>query len=484
VVARIPRKEQAKQKIAVVVLAAGLGKRMQSDLPKALAKTRERSLIEHVLMSAAEVNPERVIVVTGHKGELVENEARKGIAEKTWSCKNLLFARQAEQRGTGDAVKSALPALKDFMGTVLILCGDMPLVRPETLKNLLSLHQEEQATLTLMSLITPKPASYGRVVREKSGGPVVRIVEARDCAPEELAITEINAAIYAVDSAFLEPAVNDLKNENAQKEYYLTDIVSKAATEGQTISALVMHDEKEIQGVNTRYELGLVNSSLLEKKRKELMESGVEIVDPGSLFLDSSVTVAAGAKIGPNVQLLGNTVIEAGVEIEGTAYILNCKVKRAAHIKFGVRMEDAVVGESAAVGPFAHLRPGTVLGAEVKIGNFVETKKAKLDKGAKASHLTYLGDCHVGEEANIGAGTITCNYDGYSKFETKIGRDVFIGSNSALVAPVTIGDGATVGAGSVITKDVEKDSLAFTRSPQVAKAGWSKTKREKSKKKK
>lgn len=231
--------------------------------------------------------------------------------------------------------------------------------------------------------------------------------------------------------------------------------------------------------MNTRYELALVNRSLLDKRIKELMEAGVEILDPNSVLIDATCSVAPGARIGPNVQLLGKTTIEAGVIIEGTALVFNSHIKRNAHLKIGVRIEDAQVGERTAVGPFAHLRPGTVLGNEVKIGNFVETKKATLADGAQASHLTYLGDCTVGEDTNIGAGTITCNYDGYKKSETKIGRDVFIGSNSALVAPVTLEDGATIGAGSVITKNVEKDSLAFTRAPQVAKAGWSKSKREK-----
>lgn len=452
---------------------------MLSDLPKALIRTRERYLIEHVLVSVANLKPERVIVVTGHLAELVEEEVKDSLARQAFSCEKLLFARQTEQRGTGDAVKSALGELKDFVGTVLIVCGDMPLVRTETLRGLLDLHAKEHATLSLITLQTQQPASYGRIVR--TSGRVTKIVEARDCSSEQLSINEINAAMYAVDSAFLEPAVKELKNENAQKEFYLTDIVGQAAKEGQTVSALVLHDEKEIQGVNTRYELALVNRSLMEKRIKELMEGGVEILDPNSVLIDATCKVEPGARIGPNVQLLGTTVIEAKVIIEGTALIFNSHIKRGAHIKLGVRMEDAQVGAGAAVGPFAHLRPGTELGDEVKIGNFVETKKAKLAKGAKASHLTYLGDCTVGEEANIGAGTITCNYDGYSKFETKIGRDVFIGSNSALVAPVTIEDGATVGAGSVITKNVGKDSLAFTRSPQVEKSGWSKRKREKGK---
>lgn len=468
-----------KPALAVVVLAAGLGKRMQSELPKALARTRECSLIEHVLQTCGALSPERIIVVIGHKGELIEQALTTSPHLGAWNKSKISFARQAQQLGTGDAVKSALPELADFVGSVLIVCGDMPLVKRESLEALLAVHNKDHATLSILSLQTNDPASYGRLVRNASGA-IEKIVEARDCSPAELQINEINSAIYVVDSAFLEPAIQKLENNNNQKEYYLTDIVARAASEHQTVSALVLHDAKEIQGVNTRYELTMINQTLLEKRIRELIEQGVEMVDPRSVFIDSEVTIARGAKIGPNVQLLGKTVIEGEVQIEGTAYIIDSTIKAGAHIKLGVRIEQAVVGPRASVGPFAHLRPGSDLGAEVKIGNFVETKKAKLAAGAKASHLTYLGDCTVGEESNIGAGTITCNYDGYEKFETKIGRDVFIGSNSALVAPVTIADGATVGAGSVITKSVEKDSLAFTRAPQVQKAGWSKNKREKS----
>lgn len=461
-----------------MVLAAGLGKRMQSELPKALARTSERTLIEHVLLTCSRLNPERCVVVTGHRGELVRKEVQSSLEAGRWQCQKLIFAHQEQQRGTGDAVRSALAALEGFTGTVLIVCGDMPLVREQSLRALLDLHVHEKATLSLITLRTARPESYGRILRAAPGGRVIKIVEARDCSPEQLAIGEINAAIYAVDSAFLKPAIENLKSENAQGEFYLTDIVEQAANEGQSVSALVLYDAAEIQGVNTRYELALINRALLDRRIRDLLERGVELIDPQTFFIDPESSVAPGAKIGPNVQIRGASSVASGVIIEGCAYIADSQIAQNAHLKLGVRIENASVGARSSVGPFAHLRPGSELGEEVKVGNFVETKKARLEKGAKASHLTYLGDCSVGEEANIGAGTITCNYDGYEKFETVIGRDVFIGSNSALVAPVTIEDGATVGAGSVITKDVEKDSLAFTRAPQVAKPGWSKSKRE------
>lgn len=467
-----------KNELAIVVLAAGLGKRMHSDLPKVLAKTSENSLIAHVLRGCAGLAPERVIVVVGHKGNLVEEEVLRVSKTLGWHEQRIHFVKQEQQLGTGDAVKSALPALEDFRGTVLITCGDMPLVREASYRKLLEVHDRGHATLTVMTLQTSEPAQYGRMLRDQKTSKIVGVVEARDCSLEQLAIKEINAAIYAVDSAFIGPAIRALTNDNAQREYYLTDIVSHAAREGQTIEALVMTDEREVQGVNTRYELAMVNKTLSLKRNKELLENGVEILDPDTAYIDPECMIARGARIGPNVQLRGKTSIAAGVVVEGTAIIVDSVIAEGAHIKLGVHMEQASVGARASVGPFAHLRPGTMLAEEVKIGNFVETKKAKLAKGAKASHLTYLGDCTVGEESNIGAGTITCNYDGYSKFETTIGKEVFIGSNTALVAPVTIEDGATVGAGSVITKKVEKDSLAFTRPPQVSKPGWSKRKRE------
>jgi len=473
----------SKESLAVLILAAGQGKRMGQAAPKVVIKTREKPLILHVLETVSKLNPERVVVVTGHQRETVEQVVKDGAkntsGKENYSLKNIFFSFQKEQLGTGDAVKSALSNLGDFVGSVLILYGDVPLVKPQTLEKFIKFHSAENATLSLISFRVNKENQYGRIVRDKSGKFVQKIVEFRDCSPSELKIEEVNSGLYLVDSSFLKPAIEGLKNENAQKEYYLTDILEHASREGQTISALVLEDSEEVLGVNNFYDLSLVNRALRMRKTAELIDKGILLEHPESVIVDTSAEIESGVRIGPNVQILGNSKIARGVHIEGTAYIKNCVIGENSVVKLGVRMEEATLGKDCAVGPFANLRPKTLLDDKVKIGNFVETKKAHLKEGAKASHLTYLGDCTVGKESNIGAGTITCNYDGYAKFPTDIGAGVFIGSNTSLVAPVTIEDGATVGAGSVITKRVEKDSLAFTRAPQLTKAGWSKKKREK-----
>jgi bifunctional UDP-N-acetylglucosamine pyrophosphorylase/glucosamine-1-phosphate N-acetyltransferase len=464
--------------IAVVILAAGLGKRMGSDLPKALVSTIEKPLIEHVLATVKELNAERVVVVTGHAADKVRDCSLSAAQRLEFGATKVLFALQEKQLGTGDAVRAALPCLKDFHGSVLVLCADMPLVRQQTLAKLIELHGNEKATLSFITLVTSEPASYGRVIRDTKTKRPTKIIEARDCTAEQLAITEINAAMYVVDSAFLAPAVSELKNNNAQKEFYLTDIVERAANEGQTISTLVSTDSLEIQGVNTRLDLAAVNAALRRKAVAKFIEHGVIFDDPTSCFIDTNCSIGSGTRIGPNVQLLGASTVGNDVTIEGSAYIRDSQIGNNVLIRFSVRAEKASIGENAKVGPFAHLRPGTILAGDVHIGNFVETKNAVIKSGAKANHLSYLGDCHVGENSNIGAGTITCNYDGYRKSHTEIGKGVFVGSNSSLVAPLTIEDGATIAAGSVITRKVESDALAISRAEQVTKAGWSKRKRE------
>ncbi len=460
--------------LAIIILAAGLGKRMGSDLPKVVHTVRGEALLGHVLKQCLGLNAKQIVVVTGHKGELV-----RGFCEK-YTNLNLKFAVQEKQLGTGDAVKAALPTLSDFSGTVLILYGDMPLIREHSLSDLVKLHHTSNATLSLLSAKIDQPGSYGRIVRDSKSSNISAIVEAKDCSTEQLKINEINVGVYAVDSAFLTPAIKELKNENAQKEYYLTDIVERAIKEGQQVSGLEIRDWHEGLGINTRFELLEATMILNSRKIEALISAGVEFDDKNSVLIEDSVEISTGVRIGPNVQILGKSKIDAGTVIEGTAYLKCCQISKNVMVKFGVRAEETTIGEGASVGPFANLRPGTVLGAESRIGNFVETKKTTLGRAAKANHLTYLGDCEVGEGANIGAGTITCNYDGYNKFQTKIGPGAFIGSNTALVAPVKIGQGATVGAGSVITKDVEADALAVTRSEQRTVAAWSKAKRERS----
>jgi bifunctional UDP-N-acetylglucosamine pyrophosphorylase/glucosamine-1-phosphate N-acetyltransferase len=306
----------------------------------------------------------------------------------------------------------------------------------------------------------------------------LRIVETKDCNPEELLISEVNSGIFAVDLAFLKPAVEGLTNDNAQREFYLTDIVSRAVGEGQQVVAFPLGDPREAAGVNNLSDLHFVNSTLANRQIASLQSEGVHFVDPVSTFIDPQVTIAPGAKIGPNVQLRGETTIASDVVIEGSALLIDAKVAAQAEIRFGSRVEGAVIGEAASVGPFAHLRPGTTLGKHVRVGNFVEIKNSQLANGAKASHLSYLGDATIGAETNIGAGTITCNYDGYRKSKTEIGGGVFVGSNSCLVAPVNVGAGALIAAGSVITRDVPEDALALARAEQITKPGWAKKRRE------
>lgn len=465
------------EQTAVVILAAGLGKRMGSDLPKVLTDTVEKPLLNHVLDVSSELSPDRFVIVIGHKGELVREAAERWRSERAKQSGAIHFAEQVPQRGTGDAVRCALPALDAFNGAVLVLYGDVPLITLRTLNHLLEQHRSSKATVSLISFIPPNPGQYGRIIRDSAGHPT-KIVERKDCSPAEAAVQECNSGIMAVDSAFLAPAVSELKNDNKQGEFYLTDIVERAVKEGQRVEAVIIEDYREVEGVNNRNDLALVNSILLQRRRAELIERGVVLADPSSVFIDRGCQIAAGAQIGPQVQIRGESRIESGVVIEGNAYLRNVTVRSGALIKSFVRAEESEIGRGAQVGPFAQLRPGTVLGPDVHIGNFVETKKAVLDEGAKANHLSYLGDCEIGARTNVGAGTITCNFDGYTKkSKTIIGSEVSIGSNTSLVAPVRLHDGCAIGAGSVIRSDVPENALAVTRGELVVKAGWAEKKR-------
>jgi bifunctional UDP-N-acetylglucosamine pyrophosphorylase/glucosamine-1-phosphate N-acetyltransferase len=404
---------------------------------------------------------------------VVEEVVTTGAEAGRYRLDPIRFAVQERQLGTGDAVKAALPELADFRGTVVLLYGDVPLIRTATLQQLLEQHAAEKATVTMVSVVLDDPTNYGRVIRDTSCRFVERIVEQKDCTPEQARVKEINTGIYAVDSAFLAPAIEGLTNDNAQGEYYLTDIVGKASSEGQTVAVIVGKDPSEVQGVNTLIELQQINRDLLARKVAELVESGVSVDDPASCFVDSGVQVAKGARLGANVHLKGSTVIESGVVLEGSAYLIDTVVRSNAVIKFSVRAESAIIGEGCKVGPFAHLRPETVLEEGVKIGNFVETKKAHLHRKVSAGHLSYLGDCEIGAATNIGAGTITCNYDGLHKHRTIIGERVNVGSNTSLVAPVTLEADVVTGAGSVIGKaTIKAGSLALTRAPLVTKENY------------
>ncbi len=469
--------------IAIIILAAGKGTRMGMSQPKVLAQTGSGSLLHHVLCSANALKPEKMVVVVGHGREQVEKAVEGGASEDTYNLDSISFAVQKEQLGTGHAVKCALEALGDFTGSVVILCGDVPLISTQTLQSLLEKHDEDKATVSVLTVLADRPGPYGRIVRsdieENGRKPVQRIVEAKDCAEHELLINEINSGVYVVDSAFLEPALNKLSNTgNAAQEYYFTDVVGQAVSEGQNVSSLVIDDMEQVRGVNTPNDLAQVLSVLQKKRVERLISQGVIVDDPSSVNIDERAQVERGVRLGPNVQIRGNTRIKSGTVVEGSAFILDSEIGENSLLKFSVRLEKSKVGKNCSVGPFAQLRPGSVLDDDVKVGNFVETKNSHLHEGAKAGHLSYLGDCEVGEKANIGAGTITCNYDGKNKHQTKIGKGAFIGSDSVMVAPVEIGAGAYTAAGSVICVNVPEDSLAISRPEQKNIEGWAKKKRE------
>lgn len=453
------------ENLAVIVLAAGLGKRMKSSLPKVLTKTIDKSLICHTLSNLSGLAPELVAIVTGHGAELVEETVLREIKEVALSSSRVAFPRQAAQLGTAHAALSAVPALGDFCGDVIIICGDTPLISAETLSSMLETHRGEGAAVTLLSAIVPEPMGYGRIVRFAEGNAVKKITECRDCSPAERLIREINTGVYAVESRFLRQALSEITNDNGQGEYYLTDIVERAVVAGRSVCAVPLADPDEWVGVNTYRDLQRVNEIILERRIERFLLEGVHILDPRSVFIAEGVAMEPGVFIGPNTQLLGKTVLRRGCSIEGSCYLRDTTVEEGAVIKFGVRAERAVIGTKASVGPFAHLRPGTTLGESVKVGNFVETKQATLGAHSSAGHLTYLGDCTIGERVNIGAGTITCNYDGFKKHHTTIEDECFIGSDSCLIAPITIKHGSTVGAGSVLSEDVPPKSLALTRAP-------------------
>lgn len=447
---------------------------MGGKLPKVLTPAEGRPLLAHVLRAVAGVSPDRSVIVTGFAREQVEEVA--SLAGREHDLGDLRFAFQEHQHGTGDAVRIAVAQLTDFRGTVLIVYGDMPLIQSSTLRALLDTHATENATLSITSVLGSPASTFGRVVRDADGR-VQAICEYRDCSPVERRNSELNVGIYAVDSAFLVPAVESLAPHNAQNELYLTDIVGKASKEGQALSSHFLQDASEAMGVNTPSDLLAVDVALRKRTVERALMRGVRFSDPSTVYIGPEVTIEAGAYIGPNVMLQGRTIVSKDACIEGSSMLNDTIVADGAWVRFGVVADGTTIGEGAQIGPFAHLRAGTELSHGVKIGNFVETKKTIVGAHSKASHLSYLGDCVVGSNVNIGAGTITCNYDGYEKFTTAIEDGAFIGSNAALVAPVTIGKGATIGAGSTITRDVTNDSLAVTRADQKEVPMWSKRKR-------
>ncbi|WP_222910158.1 bifunctional UDP-N-acetylglucosamine diphosphorylase/glucosamine-1-phosphate N-acetyltransferase GlmU [Pseudomonas sp. DNDY-54] len=442
----------------VVILAAGQGTRMRSALPKVLHPVAGQSMLGHVIDTARGLKPKAIHVVIGHGAEQVRERL---------AADDLNFVVQAEQLGTGHAVAQALPALT--AERVLILYGDVPLIGAATLERLLQKVGPQQ--LALLTVKLADPTGYGRIVRDGQGA-VQAIVEHKDATPEQKLIAEGNTGILAVPGERLGDWLGRLSNSNAQGEYYLTDVIAMAVCDGLVVSTEQPLDAMEVQGANDRIQLAELERHFQQRAARRLMSQGVTLRDPARFDLRGEVTVGRDVLIDVNVILEGNVVIEDGVEIGPNCVIRDSTLRRGAVVKANSHLEGAELGEGADCGPFARLRPGAVLGAKAHVGNFVEVKNSHMGEGAKAGHLAYLGDAEIGARTNIGAGTITCNYDGANKFRTVMGEDVFIGSNSSLVAPVTLGDGATTGAGSVITADVPAGTLALGRARQALISGW------------
>ena len=451
------------ESLASVVLAAGKGTRMKSALIKVLHPVAGRPMIVWPVTAAREAGADPIVLVIGHQASAVQGVFR-GAAD-------IRCAMQEEQLGTGHAVACALDSLAGFRGTVLILCGDTPLLRAETLQKLLACHRDNSAAVTVLTALLDDPYGYGRVVRDPSGR-VTRIVEQKDADPEEQEIREINSGIYCMDSDFLFNNIKGLGNNNAQQEYYLTDLLAIAVRKELTCLAVQATDADEIMGVNDRIQLASADRILRSRINRDHMLNGVTIIDPDHTYIDHGVIIGSDTTIHPGCRIDGGTVIGEGCLIDGGVSISGCRIGDDCHVKAASVLEDSLLGEDVTIGPMAHLRPGTVLGDKVKIGNFVETKKIVMGEGSKASHLTYLGDAEIGRNVNIGCGTITCNYDGVNKHRTVIGDDVFIGSDVQLVAPVSVGRNSLVAAGTTVTSDVPPDSLAISRVPQVNKEGW------------
>lgn len=444
--------------VDVVILAAGQGTRMRSALPKVLHPVAHKPMLGHVIDTARALNPASIQVVVGHGAEQVEQQL---------AAEDLGFVLQTQQLGTGHAVAQALPSLQ--AERVVVLYGDVPLIQQNTLQALLA--SCDSASLALLTVLLDDPTGYGRIVRN-SAGAVRAIVEQKDASPEQLLIQEGNTGILVAPREKLAQWLAALSNDNAQGEYYLTDIIAMAVADGTAVVTETARDSMEVQGANDRLQLAQLERYYQQLQAENLMRQGVTLRDPARVDVRGTVEVGRDVLIDVNVILEGHVVLEDGVSIGANSIVKDSLLRKGAVVKSHCHLENAELGEGADCGPFARLRPGAVLGKQAHVGNFVELKNARMGEGAKAGHLSYLGDSDIGARSNIGAGTITCNYDGANKHATVLGEDVFIGSNSSLVAPVTLGDGAVTGAGSTITADVPAGSLAVGRARQRTIEGW------------
>jgi bifunctional UDP-N-acetylglucosamine pyrophosphorylase/glucosamine-1-phosphate N-acetyltransferase len=459
------------KELGVIILAAGQGTRMKSDLPKVLHQLGGAPLFLHVLKIAQVFKPSRVAIIVGHGADAVR---------KAYAGSDVQWVTQEKQLGTGHAVLCARKTFADFPGDVLILNGDVPLIPEQVIQAIISRHREESAALTVMTASLEDPTGYGRILRDSTGA-LQASVEEKDATDEQRRIREVNAGAYLADRDFLFEALDGVGNDNRQGEYYLPDIIGIGLRGGRKVATVRVEDPREIMGINTREELARMEKTLRERINKKWMDAGVTFKDPDSVYIDETVTIGRDTIIGPNTQLCGQTVVGERCRIDGSAYLVDSQIGNDVHLLFSVVMMSSQAEQGASIGPFAHLRPGSLLAANVHIGNFVETKAAKIGPGTKASHLTYLGDCTIGRDSNIGAGTITCNYDGFRKYKTRIGDRVQVGSDSTLVAPVSLGDDVYVATASTVRHDVPAGALVYNDRQERVREGWTEQKRKKMK---
>lgn len=447
--------------LAAVVLAAGKGTRMKSERPKVLHGLAGRPMLHYPVDQALNLGCRPTVLVTGHGTD----EVRTSLQDR-----QVAFALQEQQLGTGHALLSARRSLEGFSGDLLLLCGDVPLLRGETLEQLLALHRAEQAAATVLTARLDNPRGYGRILRD--GDEVLGIIEEKDATEAQRGLCEVNTGIYIFTAPRVFEILAELGCDNAQGEYYLTDVLAALRREGLRVRALMLEDSSEAMGINSRVQLAEAAAILRRRINEKWMLAGVTLIDPATTYIDEGVEIGPDTVIHPGVSLWGasrigrDCLIEPGVTVDG------CELGDGVHLKSGSVLEGSRIGSHSDIGPMAHLRPGTVLVGHNKIGNFVETKKATIGEGSKASHLTYIGDAELGARVNIGCGTITCNYDGVNKHRTVIEDGVFVGSDTQFIAPVRIGRNSVIGAGSTITKDVPAHSLALSRSPQKIIENW------------
>ena len=448
--------------LRALILAAGKGTRMKSFLPKVLHKVCGKPMLQRVIELSKKIGSEETIVVLGHKKDSVLEAI---------SDTEIKYVIQEKQLGTGDAVIQAKSLLGDFRGTVMVLYGDTPLLRKETLREMYQFHKKSGATATILTSIFENPFGYGRIL--KSDTEIVGIVEENEATEEQKKIREINAGIYCFESQELFEALSKIDNKNEKGEYYLTDVISVSIKDGKKVQSFVLEDRDEVLGINSKIELERANNILKKRINEKHMENGVILIDSNNTYIDDEVVIGEDTVVAPNVVLQGKTKIGRNCNLMSGTRIIDSYIADDVRIESSV-IEESIVQSKVTIGPFAHLRPKSHLKENVHIGNFVEIKKSILEEGVKAGHLSYLGDSTVGSGTNIGAGTITCNYDGQNKFKTIIGKNAFIGGDTVLVAPVNIGENTIIGAGSVITKDVPDNALGVARGKQIIKSNWRK----------